>query len=130
MAALLRQILEGRVKGYRIDSDVSKREILGSGRLLNEVRTLAVPEHGVRARPPDADVLPEPSRKRRMYIVVESAGNPLLVRFARGIRNRRRTIQKHVSGGCGLTHHERMASFVGGAPLHQRELPGQPESES
>src|SRR5436305_14988073 len=46
--------------------------------------------------PSDADVLPEPCRQRGVNIVVKSAGSPLLVRFARRVRDGRRAIQEHV----------------------------------
>src|SRR5436305_9672218 len=64
-----------------------------------------------------------------MNIVVKSAGGPLLVRFARRVRDGRRAIQVHVPTGRRLTHHKRVASFVGCATLHQRELPREPESK-
>ena len=90
----------------------------------------AVPEHGVGARPPDVDVLPEPGGERRLDIVEEAARRPSLVRLARGKRARRLAVQKDVPAGCRLTRHERVAPLVGVATLHERELAAQRERKA
>jgi hypothetical protein len=56
-----------------------ERKVLSRRRLLHEKTSFTVPEHGVRTRPPDVDVLPEARCKRRLNVVVQIARGPLLV---------------------------------------------------
>ena len=83
IAAFLRGILQLNVVGHRVHADVAEREVLRRRRLLHQERPFAVPEHGIAARPPDVDVLPEAGGQRRVDIVVQVTCRPLLVRLAR-----------------------------------------------
>ena len=82
-----------------VDADVAERVVLRRRRLLHEEVALAVPEHGVGAGPADDDVLPEAGGERRLDVVVEPAGRPLLVRLARRIRVGRLTVEVDVPAG-------------------------------
>ena len=91
----------GMLKTTAFDADVAERVVLRRRRLLHEEVALAVPEHRVGARPADVDVLPEPRRERRLDVVVEAAGRPLLVRLARRERARRLAVEEHVAAAVG-----------------------------
>src|SRR5687767_2776670 len=112
VAVLLRRVLQRNVEDDGVDAEVTEREVLRGGRFLNEEISLAVPEDGVGAGPSDVDVLPEACGQRRVYVVVEIAGGPLLVRLARGERARRAAVEKDIAAAAGLSGHERVTTLV------------------
>src|SRR4030095_2063047 len=104
-----------------------ERKVLSRRRLLHEKTSFTVPEHGVRTRPPDVDVLPEARCKRRLNVVIQIARGPLLVGLARGERSRCLAIQEDVRARRWLTRHEGVAALIRKTPLHQRQLSPQRE---
>src|SRR5437868_4554328 len=102
-------------------ADLADRPILRRRRALKDERAFAVPGNIICSRPAVAAAHPLAVLDSHisLYIVVEAADRPAMMRFARGILLARFAIEKNIRPANASAHYKRVSTCFRFAPLDQ-----------
>src|SRR5674476_1574126 len=95
------EILQGCIKYYSINPDMSERIVFRCWRTLTKKITFAIPEYDIFDSPANDKIFPESGCQRRFYVVIKNPVYPSIMRLACGVRVNGLAIEVNVSACLG-----------------------------